>query len=165
LESAENKNNRISAKIKEIDLIIQKEPTLKKIFFAILAALTFFAMTNLIAQDSTGGEKSKFFVKTVPITTIYPHQLGYKVQYVKNGIDLMTFYIPIGWFSLEEQKAQIVWGDDPSYPYFSIFWKDGKFDHIRLYVKREKSDVTWGQIYDAPGLKDKFASPEIPTEF
>jgi hypothetical protein len=27
-----------------------------------------------------------------------------------------------------------------------IYYKDGAFDHVRLYVRRERSHISWGRI-------------------
>lgn len=105
------------------------------------------------------------FVKTMPITKVYTHKLGYKVLYLKNDLNFAEFYIPLEWFDMAEQKAVIIRGADPSYPYFSIFWKQGEFHSIKLYVKSDLQDESWGTLTGQPDVASKFDIDAPELEF
>jgi hypothetical protein len=92
-----------------------------------------------------GQEEPNVYFVSVPILKILSHPQGYKVLYMRNSdMKVDEFYIPHSWFSKAGGKAEMVFGKDPSYPYFSVFYRDGKFDFIRLYVIDDVKDLTWG---------------------
>ena len=105
------------------------------------------------------------FVKTMPITRIYVHSLGFKVLYLKSDLTQGAFYVPISWFDTAGGKGVLIKGNDPSYPYFSIFWKDGKFDSIKIYVKASFDDPTWGSLGTPEGAAEKFNIEELKLDF
>jgi hypothetical protein len=89
-------------------------------------------------------ETPDMYVVSVPIVKILSHPEGYKVLYMRADMQVDQLYIPHGWLNKSGGKAELVMGSDPSYPYFSVFYRDGKFDFIRLYVMENVNDVTWG---------------------
>ncbi len=91
-----------------------------------------------------GQEIPGMYVVSVPIVKILSHPEGYKVLYMRGDMKVDQFYIPHNWLNKSGGKAELVLGSDPSYPYFSVFYRDGKFDFIRLYVMENVNDVTWG---------------------
>lgn len=127
-------------------------------------ALLFFAGFYAYAQDKEI-EETNMFVKTMPITRIYTHKLGYKVLYLKNDLNFGEFYIPLKWFDVAGNKGVIIRGSDPSYPYFSIFWKDGEFHSVKLYVKRDLRHESWGALTLLPDISEKFEVDELELEF
>ena len=110
---------------------------MKKVIIA--AVLAVFASAVLFADA-----QPNMYVKTVPIVKIYAMKEGYRIVYRMTDLNLSEFYVPLSWFDPSVGKAVLVIGDDPTYPYFSIFWKDGKYDFVRLYVKRDQNDPSWG---------------------
>jgi hypothetical protein len=102
------------------------------------------ALLLMLALAAFGQEQPKVYVKSVPILKIMSHPEGYKVLYLKSDMKVAELYLPYRWFTQAGGKAEIVFGNDPSYPYFSVFYVDGKFDHIRLYVIENIQDPTWG---------------------
>ena len=46
-----------------------------------------------------------------------------------------------------------------------IFWVDGKFDHINLYVLDSYNSLTWGVLSQATDLTSKFDVQDVPKEF
>lgn len=126
------------------------------LFLAILLLVSAAAFAQL--QDV------KVYVKSVPIIKIYSHSQGYKVLYAKSSMQLAEFYVPHSWFKAGG-KAEIVFGKDPSYPYFSVFYKDGKFDYVRLYVEDNVSSLTWGILKKTGEEEAKFNVQELKLEF
>jgi hypothetical protein len=130
----------------------------KKIFF-IGFVLLFFSGLFAFAEESD------MFVKTMPITKVYTHRLGFKVLYLKNDLDFAEFYVPLEWFDSAGGKGVIVRGVDPSYPYFSIFWKAGKFHSVKLYVHKDLQHESWGSLTLSPDISEKFDIDEPEFEF
>jgi len=127
-----------------------------KVFFVIAILLFISVSVSVSAQEP---DKPNIFVKSVPIVKIYPHRLGYRVVYEKNTLDLHHIHVPLEWFREAGGKAHIVWGQDPAYPYLSVFWKDGEFSHIRLYLDEARDPRIWGDL--KPGqLDDQFKDKE-----
>ncbi len=110
-------------------------------------------------------DESDMFVKTMPITKIYTYRLGYKVVYLKTDLNFGEFYVPISWFDQAGGKAVIVKGVEPAYPYFSVFWKNGEFHSVKLYVRSDMGDESWGTLKEAPGVADKFAVDTLELDF
>jgi hypothetical protein len=59
-------------------------------------------------------------------------------------------------------KAEMVRGSGPSYPFLQIFWKDGKFHHMRLFVVDDYNDISWGTINPAENVASKFDPAKDP---
>jgi hypothetical protein len=108
-------------------------------------------------------EGSSYYPVRVDVVKVYSHSDGYRVMYRKGSADVGIVYIPARWF-VPGGKAELVRSDDPSFPYMSVFYKDGKFDHLRLYAKADTSDSTWGILPPGEGA-GKFASDELTIEY
>jgi hypothetical protein len=105
------------------------------------------------------------FVKTVPVVKVYTHQLGYKVVYVKSNLEMGTIYLPLTWFGKAAGKAALVWENLGEPTYFSIFWADGKFDHIVLHVPNNLSSPIWGALEDSDEVRAKFNVEDLKLDF
>jgi hypothetical protein len=94
------------------------------------------------------------------------HQLGYMVQFWTSKSQIAEIYIPLTWFNQgPNSKADIIYGNEPGYPRLVIFWVDGKFDHINLYVLDSYNSLTWGVLSQATDLTSKFDVQDVPKEF
>ncbi len=131
---------------------------MKRILPLLVAILLVVGVVAVCAQD-TG---SKMFVKTVPLVKILTAPDGYKLLYVKGSLDIGEVYLPRSWFSAGG-KAELVMGEDPSYPYFSVFWKDGQFDFIRVYAWQDVRHPSWGVLKGASS--DRFNVSDLQLEF
>ena len=127
----------------------------------ILIGLVLFVLSPifLIAEDS------EIFVKTMPITKIYTHRLGYKVIYLKTDLEFGEFYVPIKWFDQAGTRAILIKGHDAAYPFFSVFWMDGQFHSIKLYVKSNLQHETWGTLKPQSAQLAEFDIDEPVLEF
>jgi hypothetical protein len=138
---------------------------LKKIRL-LLAALLFAALVLPVAA-----EESEYFVKTIYIARVYPHPLGYKVIYTKSSMDIGETFLPLKWFSASTgkdgvmAKGELIWGNDTSYPYLAVYWKGGKFSHVRLFLKTNYSDPTWGTMDSNADYSKNFDIEEPKLEF
>jgi hypothetical protein len=128
----------------------------------IVAILVLIACAAAVAQD-TGRD---VYVKTVPIARVYPHALGYRILYFKSNLEYTEMYVPAQWFSFAgTSRANVIWGNSAEYPYLTIYYKDGKFDRILLYLHSNMHDVSWGSLPPGIDLTRQFNVQEPPKDF
>ena len=106
----------------------------------------------------------KLYVKTVSIMKILNHALGYKVLYLKSSMEVGEFYVPHSWFKAGG-KAELVLGDTPAFPYFSVFYRDGEFDHIKIYAAENIRHLSWGRLKRQVGDSSKLEAETLDLEF
>ncbi len=137
-------------------------------FFIILIVLL-CAFIPVFAQDAGSGSgsgisaenESEVFYVNIPVEKIYPYQKGYVVLYRKGIGGLGETYIPLEWFSDPDGKADLIrLGSGKRWPYLTVFYKDGEFSHLRLYVRREMNHETWGNIPLGVNLDSRFEGVE-----
>ena len=112
-----------------------------------------------------GQELPNVYVVTVPILKILSHSEGYKVLYMRSDMQVDELYVPHRWLSKSGGKAEIVFGKEPSYPYFSAFYRDGKFDFIRLYVIDDVKDLTWGILRKTEASNAAFGGETLEIKY
>jgi len=113
---------------------------MKKIIFAII----FLAVISPVFMHSEDSP-STFYIN-VSVEKIYPSNQGYIIQY-RGQNKIHTIGVPNSWFSGPDGKADIVrLPSGTNWPSMSIFYNDGEFSHVRIYVHRHKSHQTWGNI-------------------
>lgn len=108
-------------------------------------------------------ETSVYYPIRLDVVKVYSHADGYKVVYRKGALDVAEFYLPITWI-VPGGRAEIIRGHDTSYPYAILFYKEGKFDHLKLYVFADQRDPTWGQLSQDEG-RGKFDLQEPKIQF
>lgn len=109
--------------------------------------------------------KSPYYTRNVIITRIYPHRLGYKVMYMTNDLTNRSVYLPKTIFSESNDGSDIQLGYGKSYPYMQIFWKNGEFSHVKLFLKADFHDVTWGAFNDPDAHDKNFESADLKFDF
>jgi hypothetical protein len=130
---------------------------------AVVAVLVLLACAVAFAQEKAD---QNVYVKSVRIAKVYPHALGYRILYFKSTLEYAEMYVPIQWFSFSgTSKANVIWGETAEFPYFSIYYKDGKFDRILLYLHSDMHDVTWGALAPGIDLTRQFDVQEPPRDF
>jgi hypothetical protein len=133
----------------------------------LLAALVFALFVAALVPAA----ESPMYAKVFPIVKITSHEKGYRVAYLTGHGDLKTVYIALEWFyPVSEYKtadgfvrAELVRGMGPAYPYLQVFWKDGQFHHLRLFVVQSYSDRTWGVVHVGEDFSAKF-DPAKPLD-
>ncbi len=111
------------------------------------------------SQENQGAPS--YFAKTYLIYKIYPHKEGYKVVYMQRGFDTKTIYIPVNWFYGAGSKAEILYGQDSSLPYMQVYWENGEFSHVRLFVNSDISDKSWGSLQNPENLDGTFTNETL----
>jgi len=123
----------------------------------------------LAAQERSPEHTSEFFVKTVPISKVYMHRLGYRIVYQKSNHQMAAFYVPNSWFHATDDgkapQAELITERTETVPYFSIFWQNGEFDHIRLYLHRNKDHISYGDLADPEAINDRFDVETLNLDF
>ena len=119
----------------------------------------------MLAFLAFGQEQPEVYVKSVPILKILSHPEGYKVLYMRSDMKVDELYIPLRWLDKAGGKAEMVFGRDPSYPYFSVFYRDGKFDFIRLYVVNDVRDLTWGILKKTEASNAAFGGETLDIKY
>jgi len=142
----------------------------KALRFVLVAFAACMFVMPVLAQDTAQSEDtdkwSDLYYVNVPIEKIYPHSLGYMVLYRKNGVDLGRAYLPMEWFTEAGGKGELIrMGPGKTWPYMSIFYEEGQFSHVRLFVRAERSHTSWGMLSSGSQIDDKFAVEELDLEF
>ncbi len=135
---------------------------MRRRIFVMSFLLTVLGTALIWAQNSEppAGQATQssvdYFAKTISINKVYPTKYGYVVAYADSKLQYQELYLPMSWFNKAGGMGQIFYGSEKSYPYMNIFWRDGKFDHIALFLFPNYSDPSWGMLPDSPGLASKF---------
>lgn len=108
--------------------------------------------------------EASVYPKTMAINRIYPHELGYRVDYIKSNRTIGTFYAPLAWFQKSAGYGEIVYGQGEAYPYATFYYAEGKISHFRLYIVENFNDPSWG-ILRGEGYEDKFNVEELVIEY
>jgi hypothetical protein len=125
--------------------------------------LVFLALISpVFGQNNSGNDSNNIYYVNVPVERVYPSSEGYIVQYrTGSGSIVATVGIPLSWFRDASGCAELLRlpsGGD--WPTMSVFYVDGKFSHVRLYVHPVKSHVTWGSIPQGADLSGFFTDQE-----
>jgi len=108
----------------------------------IILTIVFLSALAISAQNFEN--ESEYYAKTVPITKIYIHKEGYRVDYLRGGNLVDVFWAPLEWFRGSQRKGAIAFGTGVAYPYASFFFKDGAVSHFRLYLVENMGHESWG---------------------
>jgi hypothetical protein len=131
----------------------------------LLTVMTLFAL--LIAAAAAfpqSQEDPQVFVKTVPIMKVLAHPIGYKVLYLKSSMQIADFYVPYSWFK-PGGRAEVVFGSGQAYPFFSAFYVNGEFDHIKLYLVQSIGHLSWGTMKRSEGDSRNFEIEALNLEY
>ena len=113
-------------------------------------------------EDRWGKENiSELYYVNVPIEKVYPYKLGYVVLFRKGNNNLGRAYIPYEWFRVNVKKADLIQlPPGKTWPCMSVFYKDGAFYGVKLYVAKSQSHLSWGNIPSNVNLDDRFQGVE-----
>ena len=142
--------------------------------FAGILAFSCFMIFNppaVVAQQAGGGRSmeerwgagniSELYYVNVPIEKVYPYRLGYVVLFRQGANALGQAYIPYEWFRGADRKAQLFQlPDGKNWPSMSVFYKEGEFYGVRLYVAKRQSHLTWGIVPSNVNLDARFEGVE-----
>jgi hypothetical protein len=130
-----------------------------KRLFLVLTALFVFQIAALFGQ--TVKSESEYFYYNVPIEKVYPYRRGYVVKYRKGVLGMGTTYLPREWFNGTSGRGDLVYLDPgPKWPYLTVFYKNGEFSHVRVYLFRNRRHESWGNIPLGLNLDEYFDNAE-----
>jgi hypothetical protein len=140
---------------------------MKKLGFLAILPVLFTLGASLFAQPISPEHSSEYFYKNITLEKVYPSRAGYILQYRKgvNGIGLA--YVPNEWFTDAASKAELIMlPPGKNWPSLTVFYKEGEFSHLRLYVHRWKSHTTWGTVPQNAAIDQHFENADaIKLEF
>ena len=91
--------------------------------------------------------ESDYYVKTLYVQKVYTHELGYKIEYRRsNSMYLAEAYLPLAWFGHPESPAKLVYANDNAVPFVNVYWKNGEFHHLVLFVHSSLNHLSWGTL-------------------
>jgi hypothetical protein len=141
---------------------------LATLFVLILTGFSVFAQEAGNPPASSGFKnESEFYPVIVPVEKVYVYTKGYVVTYRKGPFQTVSAYIPLEWFSGAAAKAELVrQGSADNWPSLVVYYKNGEFSHLRLYVHRDRTHETWGTAISSKELDSRFENvEEIKLEF
>lgn len=116
------------------------------------------------AQEETT-QRSGFGAVTVYLQRVYPHRQGFKVTYNRTDLYPAEAYIPADWFVASAGRAELIETSNRSVPYMTVFYRDGAFDFVRLYVHPSRSHVSWGALPDGTDLSEEFGIETLEIQY
>jgi hypothetical protein len=120
---------------------------MKKISVAVILLAVFALGSPLFAQKISPEKSSEYFYENVSLEKIYPSRGGYVLQYRKGVNGIGRLYVPNEWFTDAAGKAELITlPKGKNWPSLTVYYKEGTFSHLRLYVHRWKGHQTWGNI-------------------
>ena len=112
-------------------------------------------------ESSSGNRESDYYYVNVTLEKIYSYRKGYVVSYRKGMSDMAQAYLPLEWFQGTDAPSEIVrLGSGSTWPSLSVYYKNGTFSHVRLYVRREMGHSSWGSIPQTADLDSYFENVE-----
>jgi len=117
-------------------------------------------ITPVFAQENTNRREGVYYVN-VPVERIIPVADGYLIQYRSASNLVVTTGVPVEWFYESGGRAELIrLPDGGDWPTMSVFYVNGEFSHVRLYVHRAKSHRTWGNISQGTDVSRYFQNRE-----
>jgi hypothetical protein len=142
------------------------EVLMKKLVFAAVFVVLFAVGLPVFAQNeerpnSLDDRDSEYYYVNVTLEKIFPASKGYVVQYRKNFGQYGRIYLPANWFTDANSKGEIITlPAGKSWPSLTIYYRNGAFSHVRLYVHRWASHPSWGSIPQRFNIDDQFENIE-----
>ena len=139
---------------------------MKKIMFAVLLVTICSIGVPLLAQSSSERIESDFYYVNISLEKIWPYRRGYIVQYRRGLFGHGRTYLPAEWFSSSATGGGVPKGEiltlpsGVSWPSMSVFYREGEFSHVRLYVHRMHTHHTWGRVPQNVNLDSQFDNIE-----
>ena len=139
---------------------------MKKLIIAAVFVAIFTAGSPLFAQKIPAEQESDFYYVNVTLEKIFPYRKGYVVQYRKGINQIGRAYLPSEWFTNAAAKGEIInLPKGKEWPSLTIYYKDGEFSHVRLYVHPHQGHQTWGYIPQNVNIDDRFDVETVQIEY
>ena len=135
---------------------------MKKIIIAAVFAAIIASGSPVFAQSSEQSEeKADYYYVNILLEKIFPYRKGYIVQYRKGLYGYARAYLPSEWFTNTASKGEIIGlPRGVSWPSLSVYYKNGEFSHVRLYVHPSPNHETWGIVPQNVNIDSSFENLE-----
>ncbi|MCL2271056.1 MAG: hypothetical protein FWC24_06920 [Treponema sp.] len=141
---------------------------MKKVIFAVIFTIFLVAGSPIFAQeeeqkqDKKKGNESIYYYKNLSLEKIFMYRRGYVVQYRRGPNRMGRAYLPHEWFTAAAGKGEIInLPPGNSWPSMSVYYKEGEFSHVRLYVHRSPYHLTWGALPQNVNIDSYFENVEV----
>ena len=140
---------------------------MKKLVFAALFVVFLAVGLPVFAQNQQNEKDSEYYYVNITLEKIFPYRRGYVVQYKKNFFQYGRLYLPAEWFVDASSKGEIITlPPGKAWPSLTVYYKNGVFSHVRLYVHHVPNHESWGSIPQNAALDDKFDNVDsVKLEF
>jgi len=130
---------------------------MKKLVFMAIFVVFLAVGLPVFAQNQRDDKDSEYYYINITLEKIFPYRRGYVVQYRKGLFEYGRAYLPAEWFTDADSKGEIVTLPPGTvWPSMTIYYRNGIFSHIRLYIHRWSGHQTWGSIAQNINIDDKF---------
>ena len=134
---------------------------MKKLVFSLLVLMFFAIGAPVFAQPISPENSSEYYYVRVDIERIFPTRYGYLIQHSKGINNMGQVCVPLEWFEHAAGKAEILTlPGGKNWPYMSIFYKNGEFSHIRIFVHRWRGHSTWGNMPMSANISGLFENKD-----
>ena len=120
-----------------------------KLFLILALALVTISAFGQIVE-------SEYFVRTIYLNEVLAHRMGFKVNYTAADFSRVEVYIPNDWFTTAGGQAEIVYTPSESAPYMDVYYREGEFSHVRLFVKEDRNHLSWGRLEGEGNVAARF---------
>jgi hypothetical protein len=130
---------------------------MRKLVFAAIFVVFLAVGLPVFAQNQKDERDSEYYYVNITLEKIFPYRKGYVVQYRKGLFQYGRAYLPSAWFTDAGAKGEVITlPPGKVWPTLTVYYKNGVFSHVRLYVHRLASHQSWGSIPQNINLDDKF---------
>ena len=131
---------------------------MKKFIIAAAFIILFTAGTRIEAQTIIpDGKESEYYYVNITLERVFPYRAGYIVQYRRGLRGLSRAYLPVEWFTHTAARGEILsLPRGNTWPSMTVFYRDGEFSHVRLYVHRWPAHPSWGNVPQTVNLDSNF---------
>jgi hypothetical protein len=133
------------------------EVNMKKLVFTAVFAVILAVGLPVFGQNQKDERDSEYYYVNVSLEKIFPYRKGYVVQYRKGLFQYGRAYLPSSWFTDPGAKGEVITlPPGKSWPTMSVYYKDGEFSHVRLYVHHVPTHASWGSIPQSVDIDTNF---------
>jgi hypothetical protein len=142
---------------------------MKKLVFTAFFVVFLAVGTTVFAQTETrpnpiDDKVSEFYYVNVSVEKVYPYSKGYIVMYRKGYGQFGRVYLPASWFIDASSKGEIITlPQGQAWPSLTVYYRNGQFSFVRLYVHRWANHPTWGSIPQNVNIDDRFENIDTIT--
>ena len=122
--------------------------------------LAMFVVLLILSATASAQEASRPFVRTFYLDALFEHREGWMVTYRTGDLRLAETYIPAEWFMTAGGRGEMIYTHSANAPYMDVYWLNGEFSHVRLFVPVNRNHSAWRVLPSASGVSERFAVDE-----